>query len=176
MKKISLFFVVVLCAIVCFSNSSNAQTINKLYTGLNLGISSFTSGGGDSPTDVHLGLESSYRLNYNYALVATAAATWDVNATFWEVTVNGRYYFQPESEYKFFGEAGLGAYTLKAEVFGIVLESKTYAGINLGGGVSKGFFSDKLIVNLKVKYHNPFTTGGVKANWVNTTIGLSVPL
>ena len=175
MKKLSLLFVFVLCSILSLSQISNAQAINKLYAGINLGATSFTSGGGDQKTDVHLGLESMYRLNYNYAIVATGAATFDVAATFWEGTINARYYFQPASEYKFFGEAGVGVYTLKVEFFGIVADSKSYAGINLGGGVSKNFFGEKLVMNLKVKYHNPFTSGDVKANWINTTIGAAVP-
>ncbi|CAN5406609.1 hypothetical protein BH10BAC5_BH10BAC5_08100 [soil metagenome] len=176
MKKTVLFLVVILFPIFSFTKFSNAQAINKVYVGLNLGVTSFTSGGGNNKSDVHLGLESSYRINSSYAIVVTGAATFDVGATFWEGSMNARYYFQPQSEFKFFGEAGLGIYTLKAEVFGIVLDTKSYAGINLGGGVSKGFFGDKLIMNLKVKYHNPFTTGDVKTNWVNTTIGASVPL
>jgi len=175
-KTLSLFFVVVLCATFSLSEYSNAQPINKVYVGMNIGASSFTSGGGESKTDIHLGLESSYRLNSNYELIATGAATWDVNSTFWEVTGNGRYYFQPESDYKFFGEAGIGIYTLRVEFLGLVFASKSYAGINLGGGVSKGVLNDKLILNLKLKYHNPFTTDDVKANWINTTFGVSVPL
>ena len=176
MKKSLLFLLSFLCTFIFTSQDSNAQAINKLYVGLNIGATSFTKGGGDQKTDAHLGLETSYRLNNNYSIIGTAAATFDVGATFWEGTVNARYYFQPQSEYKFFAEGGAGVYTVKLEFFGLVAASKSYAGINLGGGVSKNFFGEKLIMNLKVKYHNPFVSGDGKINWINTTIGASVPL
>jgi len=175
-KKTSLFFVVVLCAIICFSQSSPAQNIGTLSTGVNIGASLYTSGTstGGTSSAFHIGVESAYRLNFNTALVANVGYTGDVATTIWEVSGNGRYFFTPEQEYKFFGEAGLGVYTVQVEFLGLVLESKKYLGLNLGGGVSKNV-GRGIDLNLKMKYHNPFVSGG-SLNYINITVGCIVQI
>lgn len=172
MKKTFLFSLLLLCSVLCFSLSASAQDIGQYTIGGNLGFTSITSGGSGDKTAFHFNVEGSYRIDYKTSVVSTIGFTSYTNSSLLEVTGNGRYVFNPAEEYKFFGEVGLGSYTVKVDFLGLSV-SQSYFGFNLGGGVSKKI-NDKVGVIAKVKYHNPLTGSDGALNWINTTVGISV--
>ncbi len=171
MKKNFLFALLFLCSVFCFSRSASAQAIGQYTVGGNLGFTSITSGGSGDKNSFHFNVEGSYRVDYKTSVVSTIGFTSYTNSSLLEVTGNGRYVFNPAEEYKFFGEVGLGSYTVKVDVLGLISLSQSYFGFNLGGGVIKNI-NDKVGIIAKVKYHNPLTGSDGALNWINTTVGV----
>ncbi len=170
MKKILLLSLFILC----ISQITSAQTTPGPFTvGINSGMSIITSGGDD--TYFHLGGDAIYAVTPSFAAVGSLGYSLSGTVSLLEVTANGRYVFNPAEEYKFFGEVGLGSYTVKVDVLGLISISQSYFGFNLGGGVSKNI-NDKVGVTAKVKYHNPLTGDDGALNWINAAVGVYVGL
>ena len=172
MKKAFLFASLFLCSVFCFSQSASAQAIGQITIGGNIGLTSITSGGSGDKGAFHFNVEGAYRTDYKTSVISTIGFTSYTNSSLLEVSGNGRYVFNPSEEYKFFGEVGLGSYTLKVTILGFSA-SQSYFGFNLGGGVSKNI-NDKVGVTAKIKYHNPLTGSDGALNWINATVGVYV--
>jgi hypothetical protein len=171
MRKILFFLAASLYSIFLISSFSNAQPIGKFSTGGSIGAGKVTSGGDD--VLITMELNTTYRVDYKTALVAVGSYSTQSLYSFIEVTGNARYYVNPQEKVKFFGEGGLGIYSIRVDLFGLVYDSKSYFGINAGGGVTASV-TDKIDVILKAKYHNPLMSGDGKVNWINVNLGVNV--
>jgi hypothetical protein len=172
MKKI-FFTVAVLCLIVLSSHSSNAQQVGKFSFGGSLGVGKVTSGGSD--VLISMDLNTLYRADKNWAVLGVTSYSTQSLYSFVEVTGNGRYYANPTEKVKFFGEGGVGIYSVRTEFFGLVAASKSYFGINIGGGISSTAFN-KVDMTLKAKYHNPLMGSDGKVNYFIVSLGANVLL
>lgn len=172
MKKLFFFSAVIICFVMGSAQFSNSQSIGKFSVGLELGGTKITSSSEEAYFNG--GLNATYRASENWALVAVGSYTTQALISFVEVTGNARYYPSPYEKVKFFGEAGLGTYSVQLTLFGIVGTQKTYLGMNVGGGALVSV-TDKIDLIGKIKYHNPFISADDgKINWLNFTFGVNV--
>jgi len=174
MRKIFFFLASSLCSIFLISSFSNAQPVGKFSTGGSIGIGKITSSSDSANVLITIALNTTYRVNYDWALLIEGSYSTQSLYSFVEATGNARYYANPSDKVKFFGEGGLGLYSVKVEIpFIATFDQKSYLGFNIGAGANASV-SDKIDLFLKAKYHNPFVSGDGKVNWMNVHFGVNV--